>query len=220
MPTSNHPIVLRREQPQDYRSAESLAREAFWNRYEPGCCEHYLLHIMRDADSFIHELDTVAVADGKIVGHIVYTRASVIDDHGNSHEVISFGPISVLPEFQGKGIGSVLIESTKATAAELGYKAIFIYGDPDYYGRFGFKPAEAYGIGTADNMYAPALQVLELVPGALSNLTGRFFEDPIFHVDPTAAEAFDKSYSPRELRDDLPSQLRFRQLISMRRPRR
>lgn len=60
------------------------SREAFWNQYVPRCNEHYLLHIMRKADSFIHELDIVAEVNGKVVGNI-------------------FGPISVLPTFQGIG---------------------------------------------------------------------------------------------------------------------
>ncbi len=212
-------ILLRKEQPKDHRIVEELTREAFWNHHVPGCDEHYLLHNMRNADSFIQDLDIVAEVDGKIVGNIVYTRATIIDDNDNSHEVISFGPISVLPEFQGMGIGGALIESTKNTSKELGYKAILIYGDPDYYCRFGFAAAETFKIGTADNMYAPPLQALELVPGALSKIEGRFFEDAVYNVDATAAKEFDRDFVPKELRDDLPSQIRFRHLVSMRKPR-
>ncbi len=68
---------------------------------------------MRKADSFIAELDIVAQVNGKIVGNIVYTKAKILDDSGVNHNVITFGPISVLPAFQGKGIGSNLIEHTK-----------------------------------------------------------------------------------------------------------
>lgn len=212
-------IVLRKEQPKDYRMVEELTREAFWNHHVPGCDEHYLLHIMRDADSFIKELDVVAEVGGKIVGNIVYTKATIIDDNNKAHEVLSFGPLSVLPGFQRMGIGSALIESTKITSRELGYKAILIYGDPEYYCRFGFVAAEAFKIGTADNMYAPPLQALELIPGALSKIEGRFFEDAVYNVDETAAKEFDKGFNQREQRDDLPSQIRFRHLVSMRRPR-
>lgn len=212
-------ILLRNEQPEDYRIVEELTREAFWNHHVPGCDEHYLLHIMRNAGSFIKELDVVAEAGGKIAGNIVYTKAAIIGDDGSCHEVISFGPLSVLPELQGMGIGGRLIQSTKITAKELGYKAILIYGDPEYYSRFGFVPAEAFKIGTADNMYAPPLQALELVSGALSNISGRFLEDAVYNVDLAAAKEFDKQFAPKELRDDLPSQSRFRHLISIRSPR-
>ncbi|MEL7622752.1 MAG: N-acetyltransferase [Clostridiales bacterium] len=185
----------------------------------PGCDEHYLLHIMRDADCFIQELDVVAEAGGKIVGNIVYTKAIILDDNDKPHEVISFGPLSVLPQYQGSGIGSALIEFTKNAAKELGYKAILIYGDPLYYSKFGFKAAESFKIATADNMHMPALQALELVPGALSNIEGRFLEDKVYNVDELAAKVFDRSFAAKELRDDLPSQARFRHLSGLRTPR-
>lgn len=209
-------IILRRERPEDYRAVEELTREAFWNHHVPGCDEHYLLHIMRDADCFIQELDVVAEAGGKIVGNIVYTKAIILDDNDKSHEVISFGPLSVLPQYQGSGIGSALIEFTKNAAKELGHKAILIYGDPLYYSRFGFIAAESFKIATADNMYMPALQALELVPGALSNIEGRFMEDEIYNVNELAAKAFDRDFAEKELRNDLPSQAKFRYLSGIR----
>lgn len=209
-------IRLRRERPEDYRAVEELTREAFWNHHVPGCDEHYLLHVMRNADSFIQELDMVAEVEGKVTGNIVYTKARVLDDNGKTHEVITFGPLSVLPQFQGMGIGGALIEYTKNAARELGYKAILIYGDPLYYCRFGFTAAENFKIGTNDNMYAPPLQALELIPGTLSHIEGGFFEDEIFNVDELSAKEFDGGFEPKELRDDLPSQIRFQHLVSTR----
>lgn len=212
-------VGLRNETVSDYRTVEELTREAFWNNHVPGCDEHYLLHIMRKADSFIHELDIVAQVNGKIVGNIVYTKAKIVDDNVAHHNVISFGPISVLPVFQGEGIGRILIEHTKTMAKELGYSAILIYGDPDYYSRFGFTAAENYKIGTSDNMYAVPLLALELYPGSLSNISGRFLEDEIYDIDEIAAKEFDQGFSPKELLSDRPTQMRFRQLVEMRRPR-
>ncbi len=112
-------IKLRNENSSDYKIVEELTREAFWNHYVPGCDEHYLMHIIRDSEAFIKELDFVAEADGKIIGNIVYTKAKIVADDGTSQEVLSFGPLSVLPEFQGKGIGGMLVEHTKTIAKEL-----------------------------------------------------------------------------------------------------
>jgi len=56
----------------------------------------------------------------------------------------------------------------------------------------GFVPAEMLGIRTADNMYAMALHVCELYDGALSGIRGRYVEDSIYDIDPSAAEAFDR----------------------------
>lgn len=212
-------ITLRRERPEDYRAVEELTREAFWNHYVPGCNEHYLLNIMRNLDCFIGELDLVAETEGRIVGNIVYTRAMVIGDGGESREVATFGPISVHPVYQGKGIGGTLIETTKRMAAEQGFRAILIYGDPAYYSRFGFVPAESFGIGTGDDQYAAALQAFELVPGALNGIPGRFVEAEIFDIDPEAAEKFDKGFPPKERCGGLPSQVRFQEVVKMRKPR-
>jgi predicted N-acetyltransferase YhbS len=74
----------------------------------------------------------------------------------------------------------------------MGHSAILIYGDPEYYERFGFVPAERFGIGSSDNMYMDVLQALELWDGTLSGCQGRFFEDSIFDIDADAAAEFDK----------------------------
>lgn len=161
-------IKLRTEQPADYAETEHVTREAFWNHYSPGCNEHYLLHIMRGSPSFIPELDVVAVHGGRIVGNIVYAKSVIRTDDGKECEVLGMGPISVLPEYQRRGIGRQMIEHTKMKAREMGFRAILLYGDPDYYSRHGFVAAETLGIRTADDMYAAALQVCELQEEALS----------------------------------------------------
>ncbi|MEA4815270.1 MAG: N-acetyltransferase [Lachnospiraceae bacterium] len=205
-------ITLRLEEPKDYKEVENLTREAFWNVNSLGCNEHYLMHIMRNSQSFISELCYVAVYNGKIIGNIAYTHAVILSDV-TKHAVISFGPLSVLPEFQKRGIGSRLILKTKELALQMGHKAILIYGDPDYYCRFGFIPAEALRIQTSNEMYSPALLVLELTPGALSGISGSFCEDFVFEVDLTKSEEFDKTF-PKKEKLVTPSQARFNQLIS------
>ena len=90
----------------------------------------------------------------------------------------------------------------------MGHRAVIIYGDPAYYRRFGFRPAEEFDICTADGMYAAALQVLEMWPGSMEGVHGRFFESPAFEVDVLAAEAFDKSFPPQgEAGNALPTRL-------------
>ncbi len=128
-------FILRREEPKDYKEVENITREAFWNHHVPGCDEHYLVHVMRGSKDFIPELDFVALDGDKIVGNIMYTKSSVTKDNDEVCTVLCFGPISVLPEYQGKGVGTKLIEHTKVLAREMGYSAILIYGDPEYYTR-------------------------------------------------------------------------------------
>lgn len=213
------PIELRPESPADFRAVEELTRNAFWNHHAPGCDEHYLAHILRESSDFVPELDYVAVHDGTVVGNIMYTRAKIVLDRSGEREVLCFGPLAVDPAFQGRGVGGALIERTKTLARELRYKAILIFGDPEYYSRFGFIPAEQYGVGTSWGVYIISLQALELQPGALENCAGYFQESGDYQIDPEASAAFDKGFPPKEKVSGLPSQERFQWIIQQTKPR-
>lgn len=210
-------IELRPERASDYRETENMTREAFWNHYSPGCNEHYLVHIMRGCPAFLPELDYVAVHGGRIVGNVVYLKSVIKGDDGKGYEVLSLGPISVLPEYQRKGIGGRLIAHTRQLTRDMGFRAILLCGDPDYYTRQGFVAAERLGIRTEDNMYAAYLHVCELYENALSGVKGRYLEDPIYRVDDSAAAEFDRDFPQREKIVGTPTQKRFDACAAMRR---
>ena len=214
-----HPIQLRPEHPADHRAVEELTRDAFWNFYSPGCVEHYLTHILRSSPDFVEGLDYVAVRGDTVVGSILYTRANILLDNGGKQEVLCFGPLAVAPAVQRQGIGRQLINQTAQLARELGYAAILIYGDPDYYSRQGFVPAERFAIGSAEGAYIDSLQAMELRPGALAGCAGLFQESPSYQVDPDEVLRFDAAFPPKEQRSGLPSQERFAQLINQTKPR-
>ena len=94
-------ITLRREEPADHRAVEVLTREAFWGMDGPRCDEHLLVHRLRTATCFVPELDVVAEVDGVVVGNVMYSRAAVVGADG-PREVLTFGPLSVLPAHQGR----------------------------------------------------------------------------------------------------------------------
>ena len=81
----------------------------------------------------------------------------------------------------------------------MGFRAILLCGDPDYYLRQGFIPAETLGIRTEDNMYATALHVCELYDNALANVKVRYIEDKIYQIDKSAANEFDKRFPQKKL---------------------
>jgi len=113
-------VEIRKSQNTDYSETENVIREAFWNVYCPGCSEHYLVHVMRESPEFIPELDFVATHNEKIVGNIVYMKAHIKCDDGRKiTDVISLGPIGIIPELQRKGIGHQLIYSTKEIARKM-----------------------------------------------------------------------------------------------------
>ena len=176
-------IQVRQETERDYFETESMFREAFWNHYTPACSEHYLVHRMRSCPAFVPELALVAVDGGRIVGGAMCLRAYILGDNGTRYAVLSLGPLGVLPAYQNRGIGGLLIARTKKIAAGMdGICGILLCGDPDYYVRQGFVPAERFGIRNGENLFADALQVYELHAGALSQAKGLYLEDAIYAV--------------------------------------
>ena len=189
---------------------ENLTREAFWNLYKPGCDEHLALHQLRSGECYVPELDLIALLDGQIVGHVISTRAKVVEGNGGDsceagesgavvcREVLCLGPISAEPALQGKGIGSQLMRESITRAASLGFKSIILYGDPAYYSRFGFENAEKYTIATRDNQNYDPFMAIELYPDALNGITGRFYEDNLFFTTEADLEEFDKLFPTKE----------------------
>ena len=208
-------IELRLEQPEDHRKTDEIMREAFWNYYAPGCYEHYLLHIMRNSPNFVKELDFVAVWENKIIGSVVCLKSFIAADNGNKYEVLSMGPIAVLPKYQRMGVGKALIAHTRNVAAEMGYRAILLCGDPDYYSKAGFVAAEQFNIRTSENKYIAALHVCPLWPDALAGVTGQYYEDEIYNINIAEAEAFDRSFPKKERITGTPTQKRFEEVVAM-----
>ena len=100
---------IRLETPKDYREVENLTREAFWNVYRPGCTEHYVLNQFRTNPDFIPELDLVMEEDGKIIGHVMFSKAEIILNDGTNFPSWTFGPISIHPDYKRKGYGLKLL---------------------------------------------------------------------------------------------------------------
>jgi len=197
-------VELRNETENDHFEVENLTREAFWDIYKPGCEEHLVLHRIRRSEGFVKELDMVAVYDGKIIGNIVYSKGYIVSEGAQRTECITFGPLSVLPEFQHRGIGSLLVSESLKRAAALGYRAVLITGSPRYYSRFGFVPASKYGIYLDDGIPedgAPFFMAKELYPGALEGLSGRYEMDKCYQVDSKEVEEFDKRFPPKIKKD-------------------
>lgn len=191
-------ISLRLEEHRDYEQVENLTREAFWDLYRPGCCEHWIVHKIRNDTAFVRQLSYVACDGETIVGNIIYSRAGVVSADKRESEVLCMGPVAVMPACQKKGVGSMLINTTIDRAGELGFKAIILFGNPAYYQRFGFRNAKHYSIttGAGDNM--DAFMALELYDGALDGITGKFFASPVFDVKDREVEAFDRRFPYKE----------------------
>lgn len=191
----NLEYTIRLERPDDYFEVEKLTRAAFMQFTPPreplgpglpNCSEHLLAHRLRGDDCFVPELDFVAVeADGTLIGNIMYSRAVVQGESGTEAGILTFGPLSVLPEKMGRGVGEALVRHSLAEAARMGYKGVFIFGHPGYYPRLGFVPAEVFGITDSEGKNYDAFMGLELYPGALEGVQGRLKIGELFFEDST-----------------------------------
>lgn len=191
-------IQIRNEKEADYREVEEITRKAFYNLYVPGGTEHYLVHIMRQHEDFLPELDFVIEVDGRVVGNIMYTKAKLVDESGEEKEILTFGPVCVLPEFQRLGCGKLLIEHSFEQAIAMGYDTVVIFGAPGNYISRGFKSCKKYNVCVENGTYPTAMLVKELIPGVLDGRRWVYYESPVMQIDEKEAERFDESFEKIE----------------------
>ena len=195
-------LNIRNERESDYKNVEDITRKAFYNVYVPGCMEHYLVHIMRGHEDFIPELDFVIEVDGQIVGNIMYTKSKLTDEGGTEKEIVTFGPVSILPKYQRNGYGKMLIEHSLKRAAELWYEAVVIMGSPANYVGSGFQCCRKYNVCVEKGKYPAAMLVKELKPGALDGRLWFYSDSPVMNVDEREAQAFDDGLEKMEKKMD------------------
>ena len=201
-------IKIRNEIEADYKTVEEITRKAFYNLYVPGCTEHYLVHIMRQHKDFVRELDFVIELDDSIIGNIMYTKAKLIDEAGKEKQILTFGPVCILPEYQRKGYGKLLLEHSFKQAAALGYDVIVILGSPCNYVSSGFKSCKKYNISLENNTYPMAMMVKELIPHALPPKKWIYHDSPVMQINEKEAQHFDESFE-KITKKHLPSQEEF-----------
>ena len=210
----NKNYTIRLERESDFRTVEDLTREAFWNVYQPGCTEHYVLHCYRNNPDFIPELDFVLEIDGVgIIGHVMFSKAEIISDDGKHIPILTFGPISIAPEYKRKGYGTVLLRYALEKAKELGYGAVFMEGNIDFYKHSGFVLASSLHIhyhAEPRESEVPYFLGQELESGYLKGLEGTYYTPQGYYVamnDPTGFEEYEAGFPSKE-KLVLPGQLR------------
>lgn len=202
-------ITIRLERVEEHHEVENLVRESFWNVYRPGCLEHYVLHQLRIDPDFISELDFVMELDGKLIGQNIFVKAVINADDSRTIPIVIMGPICITPELKRKGYGKILLDYSLDKAARMGFGAVCIEGNIDFYGKSGFTYAREFGIryhGLPEGEDASFFLCKELIPGYLEGITGEYETPAGYFVDEAEVEAFDKAFTYKE-KLKLPGQL-------------
>jgi len=160
-PTKNNMIEIRDEQPGDVDAVREVNRQAFDQEQEGR-----IVDALRERGAAI--LSLVAVADGVVVGHIIFSPLTVGPVVG-----AALGPMAVVPAHQRQGIGGQLVMRGVERLRERGCPFIVVIGHPEFYPRFGFRSAGAQGLTCQWDVPAEAFMVNILNPQAGGSLRGR-----------------------------------------------
>jgi putative acetyltransferase len=153
-------VEIREERPDDIAAIRYVHTHAFGQTQEAD-----IVDALRANSAVL--LALVAVVDGRVVGHILYSPASVDRLTG-----AALGPVSILPEYQRRGLGSALIESGNRKIQQAGHPFIIVIGHADYYPRFGFRRASTRGISCEWDVPDNAFMVLDLDESRMRNASG------------------------------------------------
>lgn len=126
--------VIRQELPSDVAAIHAVTMAAFLNAPHTDHTEQFIVTALRKAG--VLSISIVAEQAGTVVGHVAVSPVSISDGSSGWY---GLGPISVVPELQGQGIGSLLMEAALRLLREKGASGCVLLGEPAYYSRFGFK---------------------------------------------------------------------------------
>jgi len=157
-------MLIRDEEPGDLPAIRAVVEAAFGQRQEADLVDR----LRADGDGV---LSLVAVDGGKVVGHVLFSKMT------GPFRALALAPVSVVPERQRSGIGSRLIRAGLSRAEEDGWVGVFVLGEPDYYGRFGFDAVRARGF---ESPYAGPYLMVRALGRELPVTTGTIGHAPAF----------------------------------------
>jgi putative acetyltransferase len=158
-------VRIRLEQPADHADVDAIVEAAFERADEAR-----LVAALREIAQ--PRISLVAEAAGRVVGHVFFSPVRIEPEPSEAPAVCGLAPLAVQPGLQRQGVGSALVHEGLERCAELGWRAVFVVGDPGYYSRFGFVLAAPLGFRYESEAFDSAFQVLELAPGCLARCRG------------------------------------------------
>ena len=166
-------IQLRHETPDDIAAIEAVTTTAFADAPHTSHTEQFIVRALRAANELT--LSIVAEEHGQIVGHVTLSPVTITDDQGRKADGwYGLGPISVLPQRQGHGIGSRLMEQALSELRAMQAAGCVLLGDPVYYGRFGFQAHAGLQLPGVPPGYFMALALHGPVPEGIARYSDAF----------------------------------------------
>jgi putative acetyltransferase len=159
-------INIRKEQTTDFDQVRLINDKAFKQE-----AEGILIDKLRATGAFIPDLSLVAESNGQVIGHILFTHIKVVKG-AKVAKSLALAPMSVLPEYQGQGIGSKLVKKGLERAKELGYASVIVLGHEHYYPKFGFQKASQWNISAPFPVPDAAFMAIALKNGGLDEVEG------------------------------------------------
>ena len=156
-PRTKGALRIRQETEPDYDEVYRLIERAFQTAEHADGNEQDLVAALRKGPAWVPELSLVAEIDGRLAGHIAFSKAAVGGD-----TVLALAPLSVAPEFQGRGVGSALMKEAHRIAGELGYGYSLVLGSETYYPRAGYLPAARLGVEAPEGFPSENFMALKL----------------------------------------------------------
>ena len=153
-------IEIREERGEDIAAIRDVNNRAFNQDHEGR-----IVDALRSSGAAL--LSLVAIAEGQVVGHIMYSPITVDEVTG-----AALGPMAVAPEHQGQGIGSKLVETGNLKLKDEGWPFVIVLGHANFYPRFGFKPARTFGITCEWDVPEDVFMMLVLCEEKISGVSG------------------------------------------------
>ena len=165
-------ITIRPERPADSGLIATVVRRAYAQVAYSNHREHLMVERLRTTAAYLPSLSLLAEIEEEAVGHVLLTRACIHNQRA-SVATLALAPLSVVPEFQGRGVGKALVTTAHRQAAALGFGTIVLVGLPTYYPAFGYEPLRGYPITLPFDAPAENCMILSLFPGALDGVAGQ-----------------------------------------------
>ena len=157
-------LLVRAETTEDQAAVRRVNELAF-----EGAAEADLVDALRGSGAA--HVSLVAEEGGRVVGHILFSPV-VVESAGADWEAVGLGPMAVVPEQQGRGVGSALVREGLRECRRRGREVVFVLGHAEYYPRFGFRTAGPLGVTCEFPAPEEFFMVAELTPGALAGRAG------------------------------------------------